>query len=244
MTMPMRHKKLEWLDFDWFSHKKEIFLDNLTIRCRSSNKKSQKILFFFGDLKHVTLDLSKKMFDVHMTSDISGRPHQNIMAIPLRRINRKIRRDRQVLSKYVQFIPFSNNCFKHFVLVDPYSNKFLKNCISLSELGHLQPPKLLKLMVKHEDAIRHNKKHYLVYALSGRRQGVVEVETRKHGFKFCSEIPIQNISNELYNKEHLKNKLEEVLGLKYNPKHEKIWKKWEYFIPMIEKIFRIKSLIN
>lgn len=243
VNVPNNHNRLKWSHFEWFSHKKEIPIDTITIRCRASSKKSEKILFCFDKLKlHVTLELKKRMFDVHLTSDVKGRPHQNLFCIPLHHIKRRIRKNHDSLRKYIGFIPFNDRNLQKFELIDPYSNRFLNRYSDLSECGYISPLKLWRSKVKHCDAMRYNGKHYLLYDKLGRRVGIVKTNIRKHGFDFCSEEPVKSISEAVYNKGYVKEKLLEV-GLVYNPKADEMSENWLAAIALIEKLPAIKSAV-
>lgn len=231
------HKKLEWSDYEWFKHKAEFMVDNVIVRCRSSKGKSQKILFSLPNVnKHVSAELTKSVLDLHVTYDQKGRPHKNIMRIPIRRTERKIRKEKESLTKYMRFVRFSKKDFLRFILVDPLSIKCLKNSSKLKSLSDIPLRKLLKMRVDPNEAIRLNKKKYFVYDLNRKCQGLVEVDTRRYGFKFCMMEPIDFHSQGIYNPESLRSQLTPEFP-KNDYKNLSIRNKWSKIIGKIRGLF-------
>lgn len=202
------HKKLEWSDYEWFKHKTSLMIDDVIIRCRSSKGKSQKILFSLPNVKkHLSAELTKSVLDVHITYDQKGRPHKNIMRIPIRQTERKIRRDKESLTKYMSFVRFSQKDFLRLILVDPLSIKYLKNSSKLKSFSEIPLRKLLKMRVDPNEAIRLNKKKFFVYDLDRKCHGIVEVDARRYGFKFCNMVPVNSYSKGIYNPESLRSQM-------------------------------------
>ncbi len=223
-----------WARFDWYNENSKVYVGDYYFKCGGSSKIDRKIIFPLKQLKkHLTLSISKKRLDLHLTSDNKGKKnHKSILKISSKTIKKVIKKHIKPASD-IEFFPYNSKSLKKLFFVNPNSKQFLSISVDLRNIFDIHPAKLLKLRIKNMDRLHGNV--LFVYDKMGRFKGMVKYNHRKYGFEIIPALPLKNIFSSVLNRKAMINSLI-AEDLKYNHNSEYQWKIWLQCVEKIESI--------
>lgn len=223
-------KSLKWSDFVWFKKKARIYFSDTYFTCSEKEDVDQKVIFPLNLGKHFTLSLSKKYLDLHVTYDARNVPQRNILEIRLDKANKMIRKTQK--PDDLVFIPFHSKLLKKLVLVDPYTEEFIKNAWKMDK-HNIFPTSLNKTKIRSMKN-KHGK-ILTAYDVFSRFQGILRCNHRKGGFDFIPASSITRFEEKLVDSLELKSRLTEE-GLTDNLRYKLFWKRWYGFVNFLESL--------
>lgn len=255
-------------DFDWFTKKSKVGFGRTYVVCSdAASKIDQKVIIplkqFGMPGRHVTVSLSKRYFEAHLTSEENDNKYSSIVRVECKDMTRCVRKNKvQIYSSY-RFIPCDSKPMG-LIFVEPTSREFLPQGIDYMRNGiDIHPRYLLKLCCyalkshirqtyRHhaKQVIRCQKKLIFVYDVFGRFRGIARCNHRKQGYDMFGHTLKKIVFRDLIDL----NNIRETLignGLPYNPKRDRVWDTWllcigrteilySYFRCRIKKIFVFK----
>ena len=213
--------RLKWSDFEWFKKNSRIYFDDSYIKCSEAKGKDEKIIFPLKDQgKHITFSISKRYFDLHVTSEDKS-THTPAMEIKTQKAKKIALNSIRGIDPESFFIPINHKSLKKLVLVDPRSKKFMKNFTKMNDCNIL-PPALLNSRIS--SMRNYHGKILFAYDCFGRFKGTLKCDHAKNGFYLIPASLSRSIQNKLVNMDKVKDVLLDE-GIKED-KNKIFWKRW------------------
>lgn len=224
-------KRLKWSDFDWFKKNSKVYIGDTYIRCSEKKGVDQKVIFPLKELgKHLTFSISNRYVDLHVTNEDRSIGQKSILEIRTRKAERLIRRSVKRTNPNWFFIPINDKRLKRFILVDPFSKKFIQSYREMNR-SNLLPHSLLNNRI-HSMRNYHGK-ILSAYDCFGRLRGYLKCDHERNGFLFAPAGFVSKIQNRLVNMDEVNKALIDT-GLKESKKS--VWVNWYKYLEFHEKV--------
>lgn len=215
-------KKLKWSDFEWYKKKSKVIVNDSYLKCSEKRGLDQKLIFPFRNYpKYLTFSTGDRYTDLHISFNDKSIPKKPVFEIRQNKLKNIIKKQMRI-KQLCKLIPNSNKKIKNWILVDPYSTKFLHQIHTMNGLN-IMPQKLLKIRIN--SMRNHHNKILFAYDSFGQCLGIVKCDHRKNGFRFIPIKILEEVQRKVINLEQVNNILRDE-GIEVNKKIQAMWDAW------------------